>query len=133
MAILDVSVALTNPYTLSRFDVVRRPETVSNQGTSIVTETIFPKVRGVVTPAKSKHLRRRPEGEDQPKGIVVITRFALRGESKDGSQNYQPDMVVWKGNRYVVVEPRDYSEYGKGFIYTVCEMVDLKPTPPTTG
>ena len=132
MPMMDVSVALTNPYTLDFFMVKRRLETVSSSGYSTTSENVTDVVRGVVHPAGKQDLERLPEDQRQAKTIAVITRFALRGSSQQNGQNYQPDLVVWQGNNFVVVDIEDYSQYGPGFIRALCSLTDMTANAPET-
>lgn len=130
---LDVSVALTNPYTLDTFTIQRRVENVSSTGLGVLSPTVFQGIRGVVHPAGDNDLSRLPDEEQQSKSIVVITRFALRGSTQDGvPQNWKPDIVQWNNNNFLVRHVDDYSKYARGFIYTICVMQDMIAQPGVT-
>jgi hypothetical protein len=130
---LDVSLALTNPYTLDTFSVLRRADTSNSFGEATLSTTTFNNVRGVVYPEGDNRLQRLRDIQLQAKAICVITRFALRGSSKDGTgQNFQPDIVVWNGNNFIVELVDDYSQYAAGFIMATCVMTDLNPQPALT-
>lgn len=134
MPMLDVSSALTSPYLMDVFDVIRRFETVGSNGRSVITNITFHTIGGVVYPEGDNRLRRDAERQTQGKGIMVVTRFALRGSSVDSTaQNYQPDFVVWHGNNFVLDEIKDYSAYGPGFVQAHGCMIDAVAQPPTEG
>lgn len=133
MPMLDVRVALTNPYTLDTFSVSRRQETVNSFGESTQAPTLFNGINGVVYPEGDENLDRRDAPQLQAKTIVVITRFALRGASVDGAgASWQPDVIVWSGSNYVVDRVEDYSRYAAGFIKVSASLLDSTAPPPTT-
>lgn len=130
---IDLSIALTNPVTLDAFNVTRRPDTPNNFGESSVVPTTFSNVRGVVCQASPSDMRRLPEEERQLQAISIITRFALRGASNDGGQDYQPDLVTWAGSNYIVKHIQPYARYGAGFVQVIATLTDSAPAPPVTG
>ena len=125
MPFLDVSDALSDPMTLDSFLVHRRTETVDNFGLGKVSVEKIPQ-RGVVYPESLNDLARRPEAQINAKSLTVITRFALRGESKDSNTNaqYQPDLVEWHTDFFVVVHVEDWSNYARGFVKATCTSID---------
>jgi len=129
---LDVSAALTNPYTLDSFIVYRRKQTVNGFGETCVAVEIEKGIRGVVTPASLQELTRRPEAQIARKSITVITRFALRGESQTVEETqFQPDIVVWNNDSYLVVHVEDYSDYARGFVKVTANSTDMVDLPTT--
>src|SRR5437016_576589 len=116
MSMLDLSPVLTDPVLLDTFEVRRRFQTLNNYGESKISIESHPGVAGVIFPEGLNDLTRRSEAEVTTKSIVVITRFALRGESEtvDGLE-YQPDVVFWRGNSYLIVRVEDYSNVSRGF------------------
>ena len=130
---LDVSAALTNPYTLDVFNVLRRPETINVFGESSVAEQqTFENVYGIVTPDGDASLARSAEMQTQVKVLSVISRFALRGNREASGTNFQPDLVVWDGNSYIVRNVEDYSRYAAGFVKASCELIDSVASAETT-
>lgn len=130
---IDMRVALTNPITLDKFDVVRRAQVVDNAGKVIVTPTPFSNVRGVVTPNLTmKDLQRMSDAQIQSKAIAIVTRFALRGEAELTGQEFQPDLVVWHGNNFLVIFVEDHSNYAAGFVRAVAVMMDIQAIPEVT-
>lgn len=130
---LDLSVALTNPMTLDSFNVVRRPDAVNNFGESNSFGTTFTNMRGVVSMASPNDIKKLPDDQRTLKAITIVTRFALRGVSRDGTQDYQPDLIVWNRNNYIVANVEDYGRYGVGFIQVICTLYDSVSAPPVTG
>lgn len=122
MALLDVSLdTLLDPMLTDSFTVKRRPEFIAGTGRSSTTDTILPNIIGVVTMASGKDLERLPDDEVFERVISVVTSFALQGET----QGAQPDVVVWRGNNYVVRAIDLYPQFGGGFIQAICTSMDL--------
>lgn len=132
---IDMRPALTNPYTLDKFNVIRRVQLVSNDGEAQVVPTSFQGVRGIVTPSvQQKDLERMSDAQLMSKALTIITIFALRGVSEDASKtNFQPDIVIWNGDAFLVTFIDDYSNYARGFIRAVAFMMDITAVPPATG
>jgi hypothetical protein len=128
MPMLDMSAALTNPFTLDTFNVIRQQETLNGFGESVVTKQVVTNLRGVVYPETDMALMRQPNMQLASKTIAIVTKFALRTESI----GYQPDIIVWNGNQYVVTHLGDYSNFGTGFIRATAQIIDAEAIPPTT-
>src|SRR5579871_6678910 len=102
------------------FTVLRRFETVNSYGESTVTTKQYPAV-GSVTPGGDNSLSREDAFQTEAKTITVVTAFLLRGPSTNpAGQNFQPDIVVWRGDSYVVRSLNDYSRYGAGLVEAEC-------------
>lgn len=133
MAMLDVSAALANPYTLDSFSVLRRQQTVNNYGEMKIDVVTTPNVRGVVYPESLNDMYRRGEAQTQTKTIVVITRFSLRGESETVDRvEYQPDIIQWNGDNFLVIRVEDYSRFARGFIKVHATSTDIVDRPTAT-
>jgi hypothetical protein len=132
---IDMRRGLTNPRTLDVFNVLRRKQIVSDEGRISVETTPFPDIRGVVTPNLSmKDLQRLSDEQLQGKAISITTQFALRGTSETvDQQNFQPDIVFWHGNNFVIVFVEDYSNYAAGFVKAIGIMMDLNAVPEVTN
>ncbi len=82
MPLIEMSEVLTDPMFLDSFSVNRRTQLVDETGIASTGSTVFPGVFGVVYPSDKNDLSRLPDFQLQSKAITVITKFALRGESK---------------------------------------------------
>lgn len=120
MALLDVTQILTDPDLVDIFDVIRRQETVDNTGTSVVTPTTFSRVIGVVTSIGPSSLDRSENYQTFTRSISVVTKFPLRGETT----GYQPDIVYWRGDSFVVKAIDPYPQFGPGFWQAECTSMD---------
>jgi hypothetical protein len=130
MPMLDFSEVLTDPMLLDSFSVTRRQETVNNLGLSTITPTPIAGLSGIVFPSDENDLKRFPDLQLQAKCITVITSFALRGESQASGSEFQPDVVVWNGDNFLVRHIEDFSNYAAGFIKAICTSIDLVDQPP---
>jgi hypothetical protein len=130
MPMLDMRVALSNPYTIDYFTVIRRVETVNDFGESTLTTTSYPLTAGVVTAGQPSNLDRQANFQVTPKWIDIVTQFCLYPESESGAgTEYQPDLIVWRGNNYIVKTLADYSSYGLGFVSAGCAITDSQQRP----
>ena len=130
MPLIDMSDVLTDPMFLDSFTVNRRTQSVDNTGYGSTSAQAFPGVNGVVYPSEENELRRYPDLSIQSKSLTVITQLALRGESETAGTEFQPDIVVWNGDNFLVRKLEDYSNYAAGFILAICTSIDLVDQPP---
>lgn len=114
-----------------RFIVLRRRETVDNYGVSQVSVTYHDAI-GFITPSGNNDLARDENYQTQGNTITVITQFLLRGPSKYASAlRYQPDIVRFSGNDYVITTLSDYTNFGNGMVLAECSstvFIDQAPT-----
>jgi len=135
MPMINVSVALTSPMLVDTFTVKRRVQTVGTNGRATTTNTPTTGVSGVVYPSDNNDLQRLGDMQVTGKAITVITQFALRGESEESGTpevQFQPDIVTWHGNSFVVKHLEDWGAFGPGFVLAVCTSIDIVDAPPTT-
>ena len=130
---IDVTYVLLDPEIAGeQLTVLRRVQTVGTNGVTVVTETtVMPKPFGSVRPTGDNSLVREDAYQQQAKSIRVVTNFRLRGESNDGASDYQPDVLVWHGSRFLVRTIEDYSQYGAGMIQADCTSMNFVDPPPT--
>ena len=130
---IDLSIPLTSFMLLDNFTVQRRQETVGTNGRNTISVTTTPNVPGVVHESGDQSLERPFEVSRQRKEIDVYTRFALRGDSLDANQaSWQPDLVIWNGNTFVVKTVGDWSNYAEGWVVAHCIQEDMESVPPVT-
>lgn len=130
MAMLDVSIALTNPYTLDCFNLLRRKQNVNQSGGSRFEAVKFLGVPGIIYPEGLADLSRRAEVQFENKSIVVISIFPMRGASEDADDQYQPDIIIWNGDNFLVKRVEDYSRFARGYVKVTAESVDLNDLAP---
>lgn len=129
---IDVSDVTLDPEIAGeRFSVVRRAEVVNDFGESVVVSRTYPRVPGSVTPTAPNSLAREEAYQTQQKTIQVIARFRLRGVARDGAgAKFQPDLILWRGDAYLVTTVDDYSQYGAGFVRADCASTDYEDVAP---
>ena len=130
--LIDVSDAITSPMLADQFKVIRRTQTMGNNGRASFTNAAPVNACGTVYPSNANDLKRFPDLQFVGKTITVITRFALRSASEITGTDYAPDLVQWHGDNFIVAALEDWSSYGPGFVFAICESADLKDVPPTT-
>lgn len=131
---IDVTEVLLDPMVAGEVgDVyaVRRLQHVSQGGIVSALRQVFAIVASI-TPTGDNSLAREEAFQTQSKSIKVITGFLLRGVSghKNG-QKFQPDLVWWKGDYYLVKDVSDFSSYGGGLIEADCSSIDFEDEPPS--
>lgn len=130
MADIDVSDLMLDPdfVDLAGITVIRRPETINSQGRSVVASPVtFVGVIASVIPVPDAPMIRGPDQQNLPNLIEVHTKFLLRGVSS----GFQPDIVVWNGDQFVVNKVHNYSKYGAGFVQADCSSMDHTDNPPS--
>lgn len=108
---LDVSWVVTDPMLADGFSITRRQETVGPDGRPSITPTSFPNLVGVVTQSEPSTLQRDDDSQQVPRAISIVTKFAARG----AVVGYQPDIVTWNGQDYLVTNCLPYNRFGAGF------------------
>ena len=104
---LSLRHAVTNP----RFQVpllrVTRLEQLSQYGRSTMVETNY-KFKGTVTVPSDANLVRYVDSTTYTKAICVTSTIKFNPESKKGNG----DVIIYKGDRYLVLGVDDYDQYG---------------------
>ena len=120
MALLDVDQALHDPDFTDYVTVIRRQQSTDNYGRLVTNDTVFTNVAAVITVNSPNDLYREEDFEYFMRTISVITQFRLRGQT----ENYQPDIVVWRGNQFVLQTFDPYPQFGQGFFQAICASMD---------
>lgn len=113
------------------FTVIRRPDVVGSNGQTTIGAIQFQAI-GQITPIGPNSILREEAFTTDEKAIRVTTSFMLRGPSKDPTmQNFQPDIIMWRGNSYIVRTIADFSKYGPfGMITAECSSIDYVENAP---
>lgn len=128
---LDVSDAIEDSNLNSTFDVLRRAETVGDDGFSTTKDECFRNASGVVCAASGNDLERLDDQQRMGRHLSIVTKFPLRGPSRDRQQqSYQPDIVQWQGDSFVIQALDPYPHFGDGFVQAICGSIDLADRPP---
>lgn len=132
MPLIDVTQVLLDPVVAGEaFEVVRREEVVNAYGESVLTTIRLP-ATGSVQPTGANSLTRLDAFQTQAKTLRVITTFRLRGASKEraSGDSYQPDLVYWRGDYFIVTELEDFTQYGAGMVQANCTSTDFVDDAP---
>lgn len=122
---LDVNIVMASPMFMDTFRVIRRASSVDDTGRTTSTDEVID-TTGIVQPTGNNTQERPKEYATGRKSCLVITAFRLREQT----QNYLPDLVLWRGDTYLVETVEDYTNYGRGFVQASCTSEDLQDTPP---
>ena len=117
MPSLNVTLPLTNPLLSDKFHVVRRTQSIGDNGRLVIAAQTFYNVVGVVTAGGANDLDRGENYEIQSRSINVVTRFPLLGVADDNL----PDVVVWRGGLFLLKHIDYYGHFGPGFVQAECE------------
>lgn len=99
---------------LDTFSRVVRQETLT-LGRSTLTSTQTDGLWGVVSIIGPNDLQRLPESTRFTKGISVVTQNLLEGARTVAGVSYQPDLILWNGDQFLVVHVDPYGHAGSGF------------------
>lgn len=117
MARLDFTDVIEDEDLADTFDVVRRYETIDDQGRSNVSEQTYRNNVGSVVPGDPHELLRTDDGQMTGRGISVISRFRFRASGN----GHQPDQIVHQGIRFTVKALTPWTHMGSGFVLVVAE------------
>ena len=79
---------------------------------------------GSIDPTGDQSLLRLPDEQAQNKQITVVTNLLLRGASSVSGSQWQPDLVFWQGEHFLVHDIEDFSQYGAGMVAARCVAFD---------
>jgi len=127
MAQLDVAEVLIDPLLATQFPVLRRTQTMGSNGVASIT-TLALSAIGVVTDSTPDDLDRKDDQQTMGRSLTIVTRFALRGPAP----GYQPDIVVWAGDRFVISKVDPYPQFGRGFVQAEATSMDFIDVQPQT-
>lgn len=130
---LDVTDAILDQDLGCEFiSVIRRPIVMVKGRPTVPAPVRTDDVPATVNSGASD-LQRAADQENMPNKISVHTLFRLQGPAKDGANvQYLPDIIIWRGDSYVIASLDDYSKYGAGFVHADCSSVDAIDSPPGT-
>jgi hypothetical protein len=125
MPTLDVSDIPTCAEFGDRFDVIRRPEAISQSGRSVVSQ-VTATAYGTIYPTGDNSLQRQADYELGRKTLTCVTPYRLQ----QVAPGYQPDLVLYRGNQYVVSGIEDFSQYGAGIVVAQLSSILAIDAPP---
>ena len=125
MPFLDVSDIVLDPDFADTFSVIRRAQVMGTNGVATTSETTFPNIIGVVTMSSPNDLERRDDYQMMTRSITVVCKFQLQGVVT----GYQPDIILWRGQRHLVKHVSPYPHFGQGFYEAECSSMDNTEGP----
>lgn len=132
MARLNPGRVINHASMSDNFTVVSQVErTDSDTGRSTFVQTQAPGV-GVVTMASPSDLRRLPDSQTMERVISIVSTSPLQGPTPQR----QPDIVIWRGDGYIVQDVQPYPQYGIGFYQVLACILGATnnlPLPPGVG
>ena len=134
MPYLDLAFGALDPDFADLVSVVRRAENVGSNGYDAPISTTYANVVATVIPG-GKSLKRDDAAQHAPAEIDVIMpiqQVNVAGGSlrlQGVAEGFQPDLVVWKGDSYVVRDVNDYTRLGMGWVEARCESYDSEDQP----
>ena len=129
-AFIDVSEVLLSPDMADSFQVTRRPEVVV-AGRSTVPNPVTTDQIGVVTMASPNDLLRLEDNDRMDRTISIVTKARLQGPAQVAGTNFKPDLVVWRGDTYVVKSCEPYPQFGAGFVQALAGSWDSVDEAPS--
>jgi len=137
MPYLDVTSLLADPDIAGEpFIVVRRQQFVNSNGVVSTGATAY-NAFGSIGPVSAAFLQRLEDQQFVGKAISVVTTFMLRNATKEiQGYSYQPDLIQWKNNYYLVNDVADFSQFGAGMVQANCttfDYIDVAPDGSTAA
>jgi hypothetical protein len=118
---IDLTDLLSDPDFAEQLTITRNQQVMGSNGRlTVTTIAISPAPYGVVIPQADLPIQRGPGQQTLPRLIQVHTVFRLRSASTDADTPYEPDVITWNGDSYVVNKVSDFSHFGAGFIQADC-------------
>jgi hypothetical protein len=121
-----MSATSSNAEFADRFDVITRPETISQSGRSIPSQVRVPGIYGTIYATGDNSLTRVADFEHGRKTLTICTKHRLQM----AAPGFQPDVVLYRGNQFVVTNVKDWSPYGAGYIEAECSSILALDAPP---
>jgi galactose-6-phosphate isomerase len=128
MALLNLSLVVTNPMLCDWFKVRRRTVIVGGNGRASTSDRLI-KAYGVVQADGDNTQERPKEAANGRKTISVITKYPLQDQVRFAL----PDIILWRGDEYLCESLDDMTNYGPGFVEATCTSQDAQDAPPGTA
>jgi hypothetical protein len=128
---IDVVDILTDPDIANDvFQASRAQQIIDSNGrVTAVAPRVFPNLVGSVQPMSGRTLNMMPDMVNVSGAIEIWTQFRLEGPS----DTTQADVVTWNGRDYLVVNAQSYTNYGRGFVHAVCQLMQLVASSPNSN
>ncbi len=115
MALIDVSELLLDPDFVNPVSLVHRTFTIDSFGKNVLTESSVDTI-GSVQPASAKDMMRLPEALR----IRDVRKFWIKAEILTDGDSQYPDIIVFQGKRFQVINTEPWLNYGLGWNAGLC-------------
>jgi len=105
---------------------VERRSTTTLKGRTQMTSTLFENVRAVVSVASPTDLDRLGDIQVMGLHLSIVTEFKLHSAVR----GFQPDLIEWRDNTFLVKSVEPYPQYGPGFYQVIVGSSESTLTPP---
>lgn len=114
---IDVSELMGDPDFLDPgpITVLRRTAVVNNFGENVLSEAVTP-IQAIVQTGAGDMLESLPDAAKLSEAIRVWTAFTLEAQPAGGYS----DVVTWRGQRWIVMARKDWSNWGLGHTQALC-------------
>lgn len=115
MALIDVSDLLLDPDFINQLSLIHRTAVVNAQGKTELAETIVNTV-GSVQPAPAKDIQRLPDALR----MSDVRKFWIKAEILSDGDSQYPDIILFQGKRFQVINIEPWLNYGAGWNAGLC-------------
>jgi hypothetical protein len=115
MALIDVSDLLLDPDFINNVSLIHRTTVVNSFGKNELTETTF-NTFGSVQPAPVKEIQRLPESLR----MSDVRKFWIKAEILSDGDSQYPDIILFQGKRFQVINTEPWLNYGAGWNAGLC-------------
>jgi hypothetical protein len=125
MPMLDVTDVILDPMFCQMISVTRRQQVTNSNGqVSVVTQSLNP--IGVITINTPNALAQEVDYTLGKGSIIVHCTIQLYDAVISYGTPYQPDLINYNGNPYIVTKAYNWSQYGRGFTMSECELYTME-------
>ena len=129
MPLLNPGAVVSSTYLSDDISIIRRTQTVGNDGMSSVTPSSSASY-AIVCSAGPNDLQRLPEAARAQRIMMFITNAQVRPVGP----NNQPDLIVWPATggtsaQWVVLDVGPYPNYGQGWYQVLAASQDVEDVP----
>ena len=125
MPSLDVNIVLFDPDLADMFDVRRNSESVGQDGRAVKTPELHEGLYGIIKHDDGE-TSRADDAMRTTESISIITAFSLR----DARYGFQPDVVIWHGEEFLVKRVTPARQFGEGFTKATAVSFRAITNPP---
>jgi hypothetical protein len=128
MAGLDVSELMTDPDFASTVDIITTVQSIGAHGRVVNTPTVYEREIAIVQAGSGQRLALLADGSRISDSITVYSQRQLK--AADAGHRIA-DVVVWKGQRFMVKNVASWEGWGAGYSRADCEWIGVNPTTPS--